>query len=29
MGRQMFSQLLKFLGLDILFANGIPGEVSL
>ena len=29
LGRNMFSSLLKFLGLDILFASGIPGEVSL
>ena len=29
LGRKMFGALMKFLGLDILFANNIPGEVSL
>jgi len=29
LGRKMFGALMKFLGLDIMFANNIPGEVSL
>ena len=29
LGKKMFSSLMKFLGLDIMFANNIPAEVSL